>query len=358
MIEAAQIEEDEPETETETADNVEDGLRFRHHSNAFMLYMREAGRYKLLDRDGEIRLGRIIQAKQKSIMEYKKEFKREKNTGKRDIIEQQIAAEEHYLLEAVNEFMNANLLLVVNLAKRHTGCGIDFPDLVQYGNEGLRKGVMRYDPELGNRFSTYGEWWIRHDINRAINNQGFTIRRPVHIHDFESKVKGVIKKMINRLHRLPVPDEIADEIMECYPDLQQNSREKLVSKIEQYAMAGRRGEMLSLDQPRMGDQNDSPLAALLPSDADTGAECENFSTEKLRRSIIARALSALKPAEQNIIRRRFLGDDDKIETLEEIGDTLCLTRERIRQIQEKALRKIKEAIIQEARREKVKIEDL
>ena len=261
------------------------------------MYLKEIGRVPLLTSDRERELAEIMSGEEYS--------------------EADKAA-------AKNELVEANLRLVVSIAKRYVGKGMFFLDLIQEGNLGLMKAVDKFDYNRGYKFSTYATWWIRQAITRAIADQARTIRIPVHMVETIHKVSRYSRQMLQELGREATPDEIGEKMG--------MSAEKVreIMKIAQ--------DPVSLETP-IGEEEDSHLGDFIP-DEDTPAPSDAAATTILRE-VIEKELHTLTPREEHVIKLRFGLYDGRTRTLEEVGKEFDITRERIRQIEAKALRKLR-----------------
>ena len=255
------------------------------------MYLKDIGRVPLLSADDEIELARRMQEGDE---------------------------------EAKKELSEANLRLVVSIAKRYVGRGMLFLDLIQEGNLGLMKAVEKFDYQKGFKFSTYATWWIRQAITRAIADQARTIRIPVHMVETINKLTRVSRLLTQKYGREPSPAEIAKEM---------NISEERVREIQKIAQ-----DPVSLETP-IGEEEDSHLGDFI-EDETTVTPSDSVSTTMLKETLLS-VLNSLTPREEKVLRLRYGVDDGRPRTLEEVGKEFNVTRERIRQIEAKALRKLR-----------------
>lgn len=283
---------DEEEIDDETLNNNQyfDDIS----DDSVRLYLREIGKIPLLNSEEELELAQKVVAGDK---------------------------------RAKDKMAEANMRLVVSIAKRYSGRGLDFLDLIQEGNTGLLRAVEKFDPDKGFKFSTYATWWIRQAITRAIADQARTIRIPVHMVETINKLLRTQRRMTQELNREPSIEELAKEL-EMEPD-----KVEYVIKIKQ--------DITSLDAGvgRDGEDEDSVLGDFIEDE--DGATPEESATNQLLKEQVQAVLSTLSDREQKIIKMRFGLENGKSHTLEEVGQEFAVTRERIRQIEAKALAKLR-----------------
>nr|WP_022753628.1 RNA polymerase sigma factor RpoD [Butyrivibrio fibrisolvens] len=320
--------DDEEEVDMENIDlSVPDGVSIE---DPVRMYLKEIGKVPLLNADQEIVLAkdmengmlaeRVLKAQDRSSLDLKDDEK--------ELIEGKTDEELKELIElgndAKNKLAEANLRLVVSIAKRYVGRGMLFLDLIQEGNLGLIKAVEKFDFRKGFKFSTYATWWIRQAITRAIADQARTIRIPVHMVETINKLIRISRQLLQELGREPLPEEIAKEMNMPV------ERVREILKISQ--------EPVSLETP-IGEEEDSHLGDFIQDDnVPVPADAAAFT---LLKEQLVEVLGTLTEREQKVLRLRFGLDDGRARTLEEVGKEFNVTRERIRQIEAKALRKLR-----------------
>ena len=284
------LEDEELDVDTLNSNQVFDDVS----DDSVRLYLREIGKIPLLSAEEELELAQKVVAGDK---------------------------------KAKDKMAEANMRLVVSIAKRYSGRGLDFLDLIQEGNTGLLRAVEKFDPDKGFKFSTYATWWIRQAITRAIADQARTIRIPVHMVETINKLLRTQRRMTQELNREPSIEELAKEL-EMEPE-----KVEYVIKIKQ--------DITSLDAGvgRDGEDEDSVLGDFI-EDEDSATPEESAASQLLKEQVQS-VLSTLSDREQKIIKMRFGLDGGKSHTLEEVGQEFAVTRERIRQIEAKALAKLR-----------------
>lgn len=319
--------ETDEEVEVENIDlSVPDGVSIE---DPVRMYLKEIGKVPLLSADEEISLAQQMEAgiaAQERVREIRAELEsatgRKKTALEKELPEQQAISRDGET--AKKKLAEANLRLVVSIAKRYVGRGMLFLDLIQEGNLGLIKAVEKFDYRKGYKFSTYATWWIRQAITRAIADQARTIRIPVHMVETINKLIRISRQLLQELGREPTPEEIAEQ-MQMPVD-----RVREILKISQ--------EPVSLETP-IGEEEDSHLGDFIQDDnVPVPADAAAFT---LLKEQLEEVLGTLTEREQKVLTLRFGLDDGRARTLEEVGREFNVTRERIRQIEAKALRKLR-----------------
>ena len=286
------------------------------------MYLKEIGKIQLLTFDEETRLanvitdGNIAQEQLASIEEEGYEIPESDLEKLRELVRKGEVAK--------NKLVEANLRLVVSIAKKYVGRGLQFLDLIQEGNMGLMKAVEKFDSNRGFKFSTYATWWIRQAITRAVADQARTIRIPVHMVETINKLVRVQRQLVQELSREPSPEEVADRMGIPVEKVQQ------IQKIAQ--------EPISLEAP-VGEEEDSSLGDFI-SDP-TALDPYEYTAQEMLKKELNEVLQGLTDREEKVLRMRFGLLDGRQRTLEEVGREFGVTRERIRQIEDKALLKLK-----------------
>ena len=296
--------------------SVPEGINIDDHVK---MYLKEIGKVNLLTPEEELSLAKRM-ADGETAKEQIEEIGENIDEDSKKQIDLLIADGE----KAKKSLAEANLRLVVSIAKRYVGRGMLFLDLIQEGNLGLIKAVDKFDYTKGYKFSTYATWWIRQAITRAIADQARTIRIPVHMGETINKLVRVSRQLVQELGREPTPEELAKELNMPVDKVRE------ISKISQ--------EPVSLETP-IGEEEDSHLGDFIP-DEDAPAPSEAASFVLLKEQLGA-VLETLSEREAKVLRLRFGLDDGRARTLEEVGKEFDVTRERIRQIESKALRKLR-----------------
>lgn len=306
--------------------------------DSIRVYLHEIGRIPLLEPEEENNLALEILKNVEPLAEAEKEFDEvsakiknpEISPTERAELRQKLAKlriKVRKLKRPKDKMAEANMRLVVSIAKRYSGRGLDFLDLIQEGNTGLMRAVEKFDPYRGFKFSTYATWWIRQAITRAIADQARTIRIPVHMVETINKLIRTQRKMTQQLNREPTIEELAKELDET-PD-----KIEYVFKIKQ--------DIQSLDATiGNGEDDDSSELGNFIEDGSV-AKPEERASDQLLKEQVLEVLEYLSDRERKIIKMRFGLDGDKPHTLEEVGAEFAVTRERIRQIEAKALNKLR-----------------
>lgn len=318
---------EEDEVDMENIDlSVPDGVSIE---DPVRMYLKEIGKVPLLSADEEIEYAKKIEdgaAAAEKLKDIEKMLESAEE-GEKEALEKEKKELGYCIADgdaAKQKLAEANLRLVVSIAKRYVGRGMLFLDLIQEGNLGLIKAVEKFDYRKGYKFSTYATWWIRQAITRAIADQARTIRIPVHMVETINKLIRVNRQLLQDLGREPLPEEIAEKM-----DIPVE-RVREISKISQ--------EPVSLETP-IGEEEDSHLGDFIQDDnVPVPAEAAAFT---LLKEQLVEVLSTLTDREQKVLRLRFGLDDGRARTLEEVGKEFNVTRERIRQIEAKALRKLR-----------------
>ncbi len=285
--------------------------------NLVAMYLREGAQHELLEREEELELATLW----REAMLAEGQVDEEMDEEQRLLTERMIRRGEI----ARQRLIRANLRLVVSVATRYQGYGVPLSDLIQEGNMGLMHALTKFEPERGYKFSTYATWWIRHAVGRAVANQGRTIRLPVHVAEKARKVKEAAYRVSQRTGNEATTRQIAEEL------------DMPIEKVEEILQVSRRP--LSFENPVSDESDSATLGDFLPDEeSETPIEA---ALDSGLEDHLTRALSTLTPREARILRLRYGLRDGREHTLKEIGEKYGLTRERIRQIEKEALRKLR-----------------
>ena len=308
----------------------EPGKKKPYTEDSIRIYLQEIGRIRLLRAEEEIELARKIA----DLLELERTRERLMDSLKREpkasewaqAVEMELPEFKRRLFlgrRAKDKMVQSNLRLVVSIAKKYMNRGLSFQDLIQEGSLGLIRAAEKFDHEKGYKFSTYATWWIRQAITRAIADQSRTIRLPVHLYETISRIKKTTKILSQEMGRKPTEEEIA---------------ERMEMTIEKLRFIAKSAQLpISLETP-IGKEEDSRLGDFIEADGETP---EDEVSKNLLREDLESVLDSLSPRERDVLRLRYGLDDGRMKTLEEIGQIFNVTRERIRQIEAKALRKLR-----------------
>ena len=309
-----------------TVKNHTENVNAKFTADMVRTYLREIGRVPLFSREQEIIYGKQVQ-QMMALLEAKealrKEIDHEPSLSEWAARVNQSETELNHLMvqgkRAKQKMIEANLRLVVAIAKKYQKRNMEFLDLIQEGTLGLERGVEKFDPMRGYKFSTYAYWWIRQAITRAIAQQGRTIRLPIHITEKLNKIKKVQRELAQTLGRSPTPTEIAKEL-ELEP-----------AQIREYLNMAR--QPVSLDV-RVGENQDTELQEMLEDD---GPSPEYYTTQEFLRHDLNNLLAELTPQQRQVVALRFGLEDGNELSLAKVGERLNLSRERVRQLEHQAL---------------------
>jgi RNA polymerase primary sigma factor len=302
----------------------------QYTEDSIRLYLQEIGRIRLLRADEEIELARKIadlleleRIREKLLTELDREPQQKEWASAVEMEPIQFRSRLYQGRRAKDKMVQSNLRLVVSIAKKYMNRGLSFQDLIQEGSLGLIRAAEKFDHEKGYKFSTYATWWIRQAITRAIADQSRTIRLPVHLYETISRIKKTTKLLSQKMGRKPTEEEIAT---------------KMEMTIEKLRFIAKSAQLpISLETP-IGKEEDSRLGDFIEAD---GEMPEDQVSKNLLREDLESVLDTLSPRERDVLRLRYGLDDGRMKTLEEIGQIFNVTRERIRQIEAKALRKLR-----------------
>ncbi|WP_413163615.1 RNA polymerase sigma factor RpoD [Capilliphycus salinus ALCB114379] len=330
-LESQSDDEDESKSDGVAKSRRRTQAKKKHYTeDSIRLYLQEIGRIRLLRADEEIELARKIadlleleRIREKLIEHNHREPEDKEWASAVDMGLPEFRRRLFLGRRAKDKMVQSNLRLVVSIAKKYMNRGLSFQDLIQEGSLGLIRAAEKFDHEKGYKFSTYATWWIRQAITRAIADQSRTIRLPVHLYETISRIKKTTKLLSQEMGRKPTEEEIATRM------------EMTIEKLRFIAKSAQLP--ISLETP-IGKEEDSRLGDFIESDGETP---EDQVSKNLLREDLESVLDTLSPRERDVLRLRYGLDDGRMKTLEEIGQIFNVTRERIRQIEAKALRKLR-----------------